>query len=322
MQMKQMSDATIIDVIKQKAHLERELVTEILEYLREIELRRLHLARGFASLFEFCLKELKYSPAEAHVRIQAMRLIKALPEVESNLEGGSLSLSVAASIQGTFRRQEKLNGAPLDEEEKRVVVQSLLGSSTREAERKLVEFYPQAKIERESAKPVAEERTRIQFAASKELMVMLEQLKGLLAHKVPSGRFDQFFEEIAEIALKKLAPKPPTFPSDAHLLGAPKVNRGRSRYVKANTRRIVWAEGKDQCEYCDPVTGRRCESRHALQVDHIKEFAKGGSNDAQNLRLLCRAHNLWREEGRLAHPLKDIIQNIPTVLPRRLNKIH
>jgi hypothetical protein len=293
MQLKQMSDAKIIIEVKQKVHRERELITEILVYLREIELRRLHLARGFSSLFEFCLKELKYSPAEAHVRIQAMRLIKALPEVGTNLEGGALSLTVAASIQGTFRRQEKLNGAPIDQNEKRSVVQSLLGSSTRDAERRLVELYPQSKIERESAKPVSKELTRVQFMASNELMVMIEKLKGLLAHKVPSGRFDELFEEIAEIALKRLEPKPPTAPAKV-ALRAPKAIR--SRYVKANTRRIAWAKSDSQCEYVDPVTGRRCESRHALQVDHIHQFARGGSHEIENLRILCRAHNLWREE--------------------------
>jgi hypothetical protein len=301
MQLKQMSDGEVIEAVKIRVHQERELLTEILDYLREIESRRLYLARGFGSLFEFCLKELKYSPAEAHVRIQAMRLIKTLPEVEAKIESGSLSLTVAASIQGTFGRQEKLNGAPLDHDEKQSVVESLLGFSTREAERKLVELYPQAKIERESAKPVSEKLTRIQFMASKELMQMLDQLKGLLAHKVPSGRFDQVFEEIAEIALKKLEPKPPTPEKPAHSLRAPKGIRRRSRYVQANTRRNAWAKASGQCEYCDPVTGRRCESRHALQIDHIQEFSNGGSHEIGNLRILCRAHNLWREELRSAN---------------------
>jgi hypothetical protein len=297
MQLKQLSDARIIEAVKEKSLRERELVTEILEYLREIELRRLYLARGFGSLFEFCQKELKYSPAEAHVRIQAMRLIKVMPEVESKIESGSLSMTVAATIQGTFRRQEKLNGAPLDPDEKRAVVHGLLGFSTRDAERKLVELYPQAKIERESAKPVSKELTRIQFMASKDLMGKLDQLKSLLAHKVPSGRFDQLFNEIAEIALKKLQPKPPT-ESAKISLRAPKVNRARSRYIKVNTRRTAWAKAQDQCEYCDPVTGRRCESRHALQIDHIHEFSRGGTHDVENLRILCRAHNLWREDLR------------------------
>jgi hypothetical protein len=292
MRLKELSDGKLIEEIKSKTKRERELITEIIEYLREIDVRSLHLARRFSSLFDFCLKELNYSPAEAHARIQAMRLSKVLPEVDVKLSEGSLSLTVAASIQSTFRRQEKLNGAPLSVDEKRSVVDGLLGSSAREAERKLVELYPQTKVERESAKPVSGERTRLQFYASNELMGKLEDLKGLLAHKIPSGRLDQLFEELADIALKKLAPKAPK--PDAPLLGAPEVIRGRSRYVKANTRRIVWAEGKDHCEFTDPLTGRRCESRHALQIDHIKEFANGGGNEVGNLRLLCRSHNLWR----------------------------
>jgi hypothetical protein len=49
MQLKQMSDAKIVDAVNEKVGRERELVTEILEYLREIELRRICLARGFGS---------------------------------------------------------------------------------------------------------------------------------------------------------------------------------------------------------------------------------------------------------------------------------
>jgi 5-methylcytosine-specific restriction endonuclease McrA len=229
------------------------------------------------------------------VRIQAVRLIKVVPEVNSHLAEGSLSLTVAASIQGTFRRQEKLSGAPLEQDEKRSVIESLLGTSTRDAERKLVDLYPETKIERESAKPIPDGLTRIQFSASKQLMEKLERLKGLLAHKVPSGRFGQLFEEIAEIALKRLEPKPPTEPTK-NSLRAPKVNR--TRYIKSSTRRIAWAKSQSQCEYIDPVSGRRCESRHALQVDHIHEFSRGGSHELENLRILCRSHNLWREEQR------------------------
>jgi len=38
--------------------------------------------------------------------------------------------------------------------------------------------------------------------------------------------------------------------------------------------------------------GRRCPARGFIEFDHVKPFAKRGSADEQNIRLLCRSHNL------------------------------
>ncbi len=43
--------------------------------------------------------------------------------------------------------------------------------------------------------------------------------------------------------------------------------------------------------YQDPVTGRKCESSHFLELDHLLAIALGGKTHADNLRLLCRSHN-------------------------------
>ena len=39
------------------------------------------------------------------------------------------------------------------------------------------------------------------------------------------------------------------------------------------------------------ANGRRCAARGFLEFDHRKPFAKQGTSDAANIRLLCRAHN-------------------------------
>jgi hypothetical protein len=57
------------------------------------------------------------------------------------------------------------------------------------------------------------------------------------------------------------------------------------------TRRVVWMRDHGKCSYQDSLTSQRCESRHLLEIDHVMPVACGGSNDIENLRLVCRAHN-------------------------------
>ena len=64
--------------------------------------------------------------------------------------------------------------------------------------------------------------------------------------------------------------------------------------IPAATRRQVWQRDEGRCRYVDPQTGRRCTSRHLLQIDHVHPYALGGSADPANLRLLCRAHHRQR----------------------------
>ncbi|MEK7356231.1 MAG: HNH endonuclease signature motif containing protein, partial [Bdellovibrionota bacterium] len=74
----------------------------------------------------------------------------------------------------------------------------------------------------------------------------------------------------------------------------------RSRYISAAEDRKVREKSQNQgCAYVDPETGRRCESTHQLQRDHIVEYSQGGSNEHENLQLYCSQHNRfrWRHRG-------------------------
>ena len=49
---------------------------------------------------------------------------------------------------------------------------------------------------------------------------------------------------------------------------------------------------RDQCcQYVDKNSGRKCQSRWKLHIDHIQPIWAGGSNELVNLRLLCANHN-------------------------------
>ena len=64
-----------------------------------------------------------------------------------------------------------------------------------------------------------------------------------------------------------------------------------SRYIPSVVRHHVWMRDQGQCTYICPKTNRRCSSNHLLQIDHIKAFSRGGTNEPDNLRLLCANHN-------------------------------
>jgi 5-methylcytosine-specific restriction endonuclease McrA len=74
-----------------------------------------------------------------------------------------------------------------------------------------------------------------------------------------------------------------------------KMPPSASRYVPVAIRDGVWERDDGQCTFVGS-TGRRCGSRHQLQLHHIDPRAMGGPPTAANLTLRCRAHNLYAAE--------------------------
>ena len=70
--------------------------------------------------------------------------------------------------------------------------------------------------------------------------------------------------------------------------------RASGRAIPAAVRRQVWQRDGGHCSYVDRETGRRCNSRHIIEIDHILPYALGGGADPGNLRLVCRAHHRHR----------------------------
>jgi hypothetical protein len=64
----------------------------------------------------------------------------------------------------------------------------------------------------------------------------------------------------------------------------------RSRHVPAKTRAAVFDRDGHRCTFV-AADGTRCNATRNLQIDHVQPFALGGSNEPQNLRVLCAAHN-------------------------------
>ncbi len=78
----------------------------------------------------------------------------------------------------------------------------------------------------------------------------------------------------------------------------PPQPRVRGRAIPAAVRRQVWERDRGCCSYVDRGSGRRCGSRHLLEIDHVVPYAFGGSAEPDDLRLLCAAHHRYRHAGR------------------------
>ncbi|MBI3182105.1 MAG: HNH endonuclease [Myxococcales bacterium] len=71
---------------------------------------------------------------------------------------------------------------------------------------------------------------------------------------------------------------------------AQREGRQPSRYVPVEVRRQVWQRDAGRCAFVG-AGGRRCNSRHRLEIHHLKPFAHGGEATPDNLMLACKRHN-------------------------------
>jgi 5-methylcytosine-specific restriction endonuclease McrA len=322
MNFKSISNNKLISELKLRVENERKLLMEVLHALREVEIRKLHLAMGYPDLYEFAMKELGYSSGAAYRRISAMKLLHAVPEIAPQLASGELGLENASQAQSFFRkedqRRKEMGKSKLSLSEKREIVTELIGKSTREGQRVLMDRSPEVMTPSEKLCPLPQQKTLVQFVASPELMEKLEQLKHLLAHKNFEGRMDVLIEQLADIALSKLKPRQASkpiepvhqvqrtllspAPGNAHTPGrnhevrAAQTLKKRTRYIPAADRRQVILRDRNGCTYRVPKSGKVCESKHGLQFDHIQPFSLGGHNTAENLTLRCGAHNRYRAQ--------------------------
>ena len=106
-----LSDRQLLADTRELARRERWLNTQIIDHLREIGARGLHLRAGYSGLFDYAVSELGFGEGSAYQRIQAMKLCTEYPEVTRDLQEGELTLTAAGYLQSAFeghaRQQRK-----------------------------------------------------------------------------------------------------------------------------------------------------------------------------------------------------------------------
>ena len=355
-----LSNDGLITAVRLLVKEERRITREILDLINEVSRRRLFADLGYSSIFDWLVKDLGYSESAAYRRMQAARLLQAVPEIAGKLESGVLGLTMLSKVQTLIRADEKRTGERISTQEKSEILSKVESCSGREAEHRLAVHFPDLAMagSKEKVRAISEDQVRVQVTFTREQFEKLKRIEELLSHThndasnaaLLDAAMDVFLEKKDPLkkkdpfkkkdALKKIVPPRPALcdtAAEVTYLARPNPNATSTRNamkplerhematkpstrkttamkplirnatavtplirnataVTPSTRNAVFRKSGGRCEYRDPKTNRRCESRHFLEIDHVQPRALGGTNAADNLRTLCGTHNLLMAE--------------------------
>ena len=302
-----LSNDNLLTAVRSLVKEERRITREILDHINEVGRRRLYADLGFSSIFDWLVNDLGYSESAAYRRMQAARILQAVPEAAGKLESGELALTVLSKVQTLIRADEKRTGEKLSAQEKSEILAKVESCSGREADYRLASYFPDTSPPKEKVRAVSEDKISVQVTFTREQFEKLKRIQELLSHTHIEASNAELLDAAMDVFLEKKDPlkkfvKPRMSRGDTAAEVGPrsgaavKPSTRSASAVKPSTRNAVLRKSAGQCEYRDPKTERRCESRHLLEIDHIQPRALGGTNEPGNLRAVCRAHNLLMAE--------------------------
>ena len=252
---------------------------------------------------------------------QGKKSLKNSNLLECNLQSTFLP---AAGCVIKNEEQDTKTTFKLNSNQKLDLIKQAENQSSRELEKTLFDIDPEVNNTKEKVRDVKNDKVEIKMILDKELQQKLELLKKLLSHKNPNMSYGELISVLAEMGLNKYDPKrkikkqssakkqeikidkqvesnkAEVFDKKPQKTSAVTINQKinndqkylkTKRYISSKVRHHVWMRDQGKCTYVCPKTKRKCISDHLLQIDHIKPFSLGGTNEADNLRLLCASHN-------------------------------
>lgn len=300
---------------------------QILKHLAEVERRELHLRNGYASLWDYATRGLKYSEPGAHRRISSARALARYPQLEALLIERRINLStlslvakllspgnldsVMAEVIDRTKEQveefvkgqrpvarviEKVTPVIVLKSPERTVTSSRepvslsVGVSAGPVSKSVVPPLPES-----SPQPSVVQTFKIQCALSDEGYRKLKEVQSLLSHNATS--IGDVVERLCDDFLRKHSPvrevkRTCSFPKEG------------SRYIPRALKKAVWERDGGCCSYVGP-DGTRCGSTFQVQVDHVHPFALGGKTELGNVRCLCSSHNAFAAREVFGRPFMD-----------------
>ena len=141
--------------------------------------------------------------------------------------------------------------------------------------------------------PLSEGRYRLELTASAALHAQLLRARDLMRHQNPTSDLGLLVERAVALLVAELENK--RLGKTARRSAPRRAKLPSPERVTAAVRRAVFRRDGEQCTFTD-VAGHRCEERGWLQLDHALPRGRGGDSSVDNVRVLCRTHNLLAAE--------------------------
>ena len=324
--LRELDDKEFIHQFEMTAGIEHGATIKMLHFINDLERRKTFLELGYSSVFDFCVRRIKYSSSQAGRRIQAARCCRRYPELFGYLRNREVCIMTLAMIEGIITDDNH------DE-----IVKRVRGASRREVERLISEYRPAAALrdriryvhvplpqprdlntallDRACQQAIPEqyrdripavEKVFVQFLADEEFLTLFEEVRGLMGSHALEGLAD-----VMKVALKEYRDrnspaarkqrrderKRATSP-DSHRWEWQNAQDESARHVPDEVRDEVFVRDEGQCTFVAP-DGTRCQCKNGLQIVHIQPYVAGGTHDASNLRVLCGGHNRLAAEQAL-----------------------
>jgi hypothetical protein len=307
---------------------EKSKLAEGIALIAVIDERRDYLEAGYSCMLNYCMGRLHHSKDKALKRIQVAKAALRFPDVFEGLADGRLSITTASVLAPHLEPEtaaELLAAAAFQGREEIIRLLAVRGRSLASAPvepllESLVDSTPcvyapghteshltrcecvSGDVNATASAPTHVEprrRGRVSPSSTGDYKVRLtitqaehedlRKAQALLGHAVPNGDPAVAYARamkhyVAHLEKERLGVKP----------GAAVPAAGARRIPKA-LRRFVWERDGARCAFVS-ADGHRCEATFRLEVDHITPVALGGKSTADNLRLLCSAHNQHEAE--------------------------
>jgi len=309
-----LSQVELVGALDKYLGAERRLLGCFILYLIEFDRRKIFRELGFSSSYQWMTSGLGLSESSAVRRTNAARIMVRFPhlaeKIFSKILNGQLSVMVLSMIFAHMNNEncveliENISGKNRLEVEK-FLANRIEGYHAMQSTRAWMRILPGPSKPLESSE-ISEisEISEHSEASSQHVQneVFFEAKSNQMpapaapATQVPGPAIRLAVTLVGEgardlLRLRELYPyrDPSQIINDALGLMRKARDLPASRVPKAIQRQIFARDG-NQCTFVSD-DGRRCSERGRLQVDHILPVAKGGDDRAENLRLLCAAHN-------------------------------